>query len=281
MMPGLDSDPARALRQVPGGPAPDPILRAAGEAHLERLRAGGAEIFDGPILAFSRLSGAMIEAYPASYFAATRSAGALETEARDAGRTRSPLREAAFAAAGGDPMRDGAGRVALVGVMIAVVLRRRGRRWLVIGRRSPRVASAIGTWAMIAGSLEPHPSDAPLPATIAAELTEEYPGLAEVAPIGRMVARAVVLGGCFNVRRLVPSVCVAVEATIDRPPAALGPLTAREFTQTRLVRLDPAGAVSFWSTYGPDDLAPPAAATAALLFARLGIASPAIGDVPP
>jgi len=212
---------------------------AAGRAHLDEVARRTPGLHDGPVLVLDHLDGYTLHARTSGYLATVATADALRAEWAREGM--GPLRARAHELAGRDPLRNGCGRAAAVG--LAVVTTFAGR--VLVARRSRAVAADPGLWHVApSGMLEPgvDPVD-----QIARELEEEL-GLdarREAQPLG--------LG--FDLLRLRPEVCWSLES--DREPELrLGD----EFTEVRWI--DPAGD---W----PKDLTPAAAAALALFSGTL------------
>lgn len=229
----------------------DSALRAAGAAHLARLRARHPQMHDGPVLSWQRTSAddALVVAL-GGYFDAVATC--------DAVRADPSLAPAAHAAAGGDALTSGTGRVAALGVSVLLDV---GEGVVVLGRRSARNAADVGLWHVApSGMAEPAPQPGvdPLAATVATELEEEL-GLA--LPAAEVGARARVVGVVHDLARLRPDVVVHLPIT---PSEAAGLVAGEEFDDLVRVRPDE----RFWSLYGPEQLTPAAAGACALLDAR-------------
>ena len=217
----------------------DPGLLAAGRAHLDEVARRTPGLHDGPVLVLDHLEGDTLHARPSGYLAAVATADALraEWEREEMG----PLRARVHELAGPDPLRDGHGRAAAVGLAVVTVFAGR----VLLARRSSAVAADPGLWHVApSGMLEP---GVDLVDQIARELDEEL-GLDagwKAEPLG--------LG--FDLLRLRPEVCWSLEPH-DEPALRLGD----ELTEVRWI--DPA---ADW----PDDIAPAAAAALALFSGTL------------
>jgi ADP-ribose pyrophosphatase YjhB (NUDIX family) len=192
------------------------------------------------VLVLERLDGDELSARRSGYFANVRTADALRAEWLREGM--GPLRARAHALADGDPLHDGHGRAAAVG--LAVVATHAGR--VLLGRRSRSLAADPGLWHVApSGMLEPGTS---VEAQVERELREELGVEGAEAP--RM------LGVGFDLLRLRPELCLTLELSGEEvQPGA-------EFSETRWI--DP---TDDW----PADLTPAAAAALALFSGTLGI----------
>jgi 8-oxo-dGTP pyrophosphatase MutT (NUDIX family) len=152
------------------------------------------------------------------------------------------LRARAAAAAGGDPLHRGDGRVAALGLSVAATLPD-GR--LLLGRRRAELALDPGAWHVVpSGMLEPEPD--PIGAAVAREALEELGVPADPGAVR-------ILGLGWDLARLRPEVCVAL--TLQAVPARAG---GDEFDVVEV--FDPARP--------PAPLTPGAACALALLAAR-------------
>ena len=221
------------------GDAPlDAELLAGGSSHAEDVARRTPGLHDGSLLALDRLDRDVLHARRSGYLAAVATADALRAEWEREGM--GPLRTRAHQLAGADPLRNGHGRAAAVGVAVAAT--RRGH--VLIGRRSERLAADPGLWHVApAGMLEP---GQPVEAQVARELGEELGVGVAAAP------RALGIG--FDLLRLRPELCLTTE--LASGAIELG----EEFTEARW--LDPAGD---W----PDRVTPAAAAALALFSGTL------------
>jgi hypothetical protein len=166
----------------------DPELRRRGEAHLQAVRARSPGMFDGPVLALDRIEGDVVHAVRASYFDMVATCDALAADPE--------LRAYAEELAAPDPLRNGFGRAAAIGVTAVVV--RNGH--LTLGRRRPELALDPGRWHVVgSGTVDPRG----LVATIADELAGEH-GIHELPPM-----RLIGLG--FDRTRLRPELTVITD----------------------------------------------------------------------
>jgi len=179
----------------------DAGLRAGGAAHLAALRALAPGMHDGRVLAMVAVSGGLVRARVGGYFDMVATGDALAHDGA--------LRERAVALAGGDPLHDGSGRVAAIGLSVAALLP--GGRVL-LGRRRADLPLDPGCWHVVpSGMLEPGPD--PLGAAFEREAREEL-GVA----VARSAARVLGLG--WDVARLRPEVCLAVDLAVTPQPGA-------------------------------------------------------------
>jgi 8-oxo-dGTP pyrophosphatase MutT (NUDIX family) len=187
---------------VDDGPWPvDRTLRAGGAEHLAQLRRRVPAMHDGPVLAMTAVSGAVVHARRAGYFDMVATADALAHDPA--------LRARAVALAGGDALRRGDGRVAALGLSVAATLP--GGRVL-LGRRREELPLDPGAWHVVpSGMLEPEPD--PIGAAVAREALEEL-GVAVDPGAVRM------LGLGWDLTRLRPEVCVAL--ALEAVPARAG-----------------------------------------------------------
>ena len=235
----IAAGPAVAVVEAADTAPLDPDLLSWGRPHLDELARRTPGLHDGPVLALDHLEGDTMHARPSGYLATVATADALRAEWEREGMGR--LRSRAHELAGADPLRNGHGRAAAVG--LAVVTTFAGH--VLLGRRSPAVAADPGLWHVApSGMLEP---GVEVVDQIERELEEEL-GL----DAGRE-ARALGLG--FDLLRLRPEVCWRLEA-LEEPELRLG----EEFTEVRWI--DPTGD---W----PEDLTPAAAAALALFSGTL------------
>ena len=126
---------------------PDADLIGAGAAHLAAVRAAAPSMFDGAVAAFTgwRPDGRLVVG-AGSYFDMIATCDALRAEFQGAGPgTALVFREAVERLASGRPLEVGGGRVAAVGVSMAVtILGEGGGRQVLLGRRSNTVALDAG-----------------------------------------------------------------------------------------------------------------------------------------
>jgi ADP-ribose pyrophosphatase YjhB (NUDIX family) len=221
---------------------------------MQEVIATHPRTFDGPVAALRHRDGDQLVVAAGTYFDMLATCESLAAEWR-ADPRRTPLRDWADELAGGDPVATGRGRVAAVGVSLAVTVTREGVRRLLLGRRSAAVATDGGRWHVVpSGMLEPTSAGEPLLDTMLRELAEET----GIGP----VEQPRLLGLGFDLLRLRPEVCLHVE--IGDGPAGV---TGGEFDRDELVPLD---WTDLWRRFGPDQLTPAAAATLALLEDQMG-----------
>jgi hypothetical protein len=183
-----------------------------------------------------RLDGSTVHTARSGYYAALATGDALRAEWKREGF--GPLRARAHELAGGDPLRNGHGRAASLGLAVATL---HGGRVL-LGRRSQELATDPGRWHTApSGTFEPERS---LADQVAVELEEEI-GVSGAEP-------AKPLGLGFDLPRLKVELCVSFE--LYSGEFELG----EEFVEASWI--DPRGP---W----PEPLAPAAAAVLALLAA--------------
>jgi hypothetical protein len=225
-MPAMDLESAVVMHDTS---APiDAELRRRGQAHLDAVRARSPEMFDGRVLALDRIEDGVVHALNASYFDMVATCDAL---AVDPG-----LRAYAEKLAAPDPLRNGAGRAAAIGVTVLVIRRLRyagsgtsaagtsGPRGFTLGRRAAHLALDPGRWHVVAsGTVDPRG----LAATIADELATEH-GIHELPPM-----RLIALG--HDLGRLRPELTVITDDLGDIGP----PVPSDEFVEFRDVPLDP------------------------------------------
>jgi 8-oxo-dGTP pyrophosphatase MutT (NUDIX family) len=228
--------------------AADPGLRARGAPALAALRADRPALHDGRLLVLDRFDAGTLVVREGSYFdhLAVGLAVAADPQAR----------ATATALAGGDPLRDGTGRSAGIGVSVTCVVD--GGTGLLLGRRRPDLAVEGGRWHVApSGMLEAAP-ELPLHATAARECLEE---LGVTRPPGAFR----LLGVGWDLRRLTPE--IALRLDLEDGAGLASRLAPDEFTEGRVWPL--ADLAGFWAAHGPDELTPPAAAAVALLQASL------------
>ena len=198
----------------------DPELRRRGQAHLDAVRARSPGMFDGPVLALDRIEDGVIHAVRASYFDMVATCDALAGDPE--------LRAFAEELAGPDPLRNGYGRAAAIGVT-AVVIRRIasaasgvGASGFTLGKRAEHLALDPGRWHVVpSGTVDARG----LRATLLDELADEH-GINSLPPI-----RRISLG--HDVTRLRPEIAVITEDLGDiGPPAA-----SDEFVEFREIRI--------------------------------------------
>ena len=219
----------------------DPELLASGRSHVDEVASRTPRLHDGPVLALDCVEGETLHARPSGYLATVATADALRAEWEREGF--GPMRARAHEVAGSDPLRNGNGRGAAVGLAVVTAL---GGRVL-LGRRSESVAADPGLWHVApSGMLEP---GVDLADQMDRELEEEL-GPQDVGWSAR------VLGLGFDLLRLRPEVCWSLEP-IDEPELRLG----EEFIEARWI--DPA-------VEWPEELTPAAAGALALFLANHG-----------
>jgi 8-oxo-dGTP pyrophosphatase MutT (NUDIX family) len=239
---------ALEVRIVPPRP-PDASLRAAGAPALARLRADRPKLHDGRLLVLDRLDGDRLDVREGSYVDHVAIGLAVAGDLA--------AREQAFALAGGDPLRDGTGRSAGIGVSVACVVG--GGTGLLLGRRRPDLAVEGGFWHVAPSGMVEAAPERPLHATAARECLEE---LGIVRPPGAFR----LLGVGWDLRRLTPE--IALRLDLDAGAEVASRLAPDEFTEGRVWPLD--DLAGFWAAHGPEALTPAAAAAIALLEASLG-----------
>ena len=252
----------------------DPELRAAGAAHLEAVASRSTGMHDGQVLACTTIRGLPLEYASAGYFDAIATSDSLRSEYLDTsgsitGLSHLPLRAMAHQAAGGDPLHSGRGRVAAVGVSVAVTLPLGTARGVVLGRRSHEVATDPGMWHVApSGTLEPAEEDAVI-ALVRNELSEEL-GIELLRP-DRLEHRLSILGVSHDLLRLRPEICLRLDLQ-EGEYLPDGPhLSSREFQDKDIVELSINGLLDFWRTHPPERLTSAAAGTIALLEGDEGL----------
>jgi 8-oxo-dGTP pyrophosphatase MutT (NUDIX family) len=169
----------------------DARLRAGGAAHLAALRARSPGMHDGRVLAMAAISEGLVRARVGGYYDMVATG--------DAPAADDVLRARAAALAGGDPLRDGTGRVAAIALSVAALVP--GGRVL-LGRRRADLPLDPGRWHVVpSGMLEP--GEDPVGAALEREALEEL-GVA----VARSSARVLGLG--WDRARLRPEICLAV-----------------------------------------------------------------------
>ncbi len=261
----------RALDGAPGGVLVDdgrplevdPVLLAAGAAHRDAVVAAAPGTWNGAILGFRALDGDTVVAGRTDYFTMLATSDALRAEREREGEA-GPLRTRARAAAGGDPLRSGAGRASVVGLSILVVLTHGEDAWLLLGRRSRDLAVSPGLTGTIDGCTEPGGSERPLAENLARELAEEAPGAVALSGRGaaELVAGARLQGLTMNMLRLSPTISVEIRIPLPAPPDGTDLLSEAEFAEQALVEATPGGVARLWREGAA--LAPPAAGALAL-----------------
>ena len=262
---------SRELLTVERGSAqPDRALADAGKAHLEELAARTPDLHDGAILALRRLERTgQLRAVESSYFAMLATCDALRAEYLEAaasGEVDAPSlarRALAHQAAGGDPLRSGAGRAAAIGLSVLVTVPCARGRAALLGRRRDDVALDRGLWHIApSGMLEPSGTGSPALRTALEELREEV-GVSlddRPAPEDRLSA----MGIGHDLLRLRPEICLRLDLSAREVAPGGVRLSADEFADQQLVELSREGLDAFWRAHPADALTPAAAAALAL-----------------
>lgn len=190
----------------------DAELRRRGQVHLDAVRERSPDMFDGPVLALDRIEDGAIHAVRASYFDMVATCDALAADPE--------LRAYAEELAAPDPLRNGYGRAAAIGVTVLVVR----NAVFTLGKRAPYLALDPGRWHVVAsGTVDARG----LHATIADELAGEH-GIHEPPPM-----RLLAIG--HDLTRLRPELAVITDDLGDIGP----PPKSDEFTEFREIPLDP------------------------------------------
>jgi 8-oxo-dGTP pyrophosphatase MutT (NUDIX family) len=250
----------------------DPALRAAGQAHLLQVAARSSPMHDGRVLACLTTDGFPLICATSGYFDAIATSDSLRAEYLDrvAEDPRSqvnldalPLRGLAHAACAGDVLHSGRGRVAAVGVSVAVTLPSASGRALVLGLRNDALAADPGMWHVApSGMLEPGGAD-PVLELVERELSEELD--VHVGAAGELSARLRLLGIGYDLLRLRPEICLRLDLNERDLPSQGLLLTPNEFQAQCLIGLSELSMSEFWTSHPPQTLTPAAAATIALL----------------
>ena len=258
----LDGSPADALVDDGAPLDVDPELLAAGTAHRDALLRSAPATWNGAILGYRALEGDTVVAGRSDYFTMLATSDVLRAERERRGET-GPLRARARRAAGGDPLRSGAGRASVVGLSILPVLTHGDDAWLLLGRRSADLAISPGLVGTIDGCTEPGATARPLVENLARELAEEAPGAVALSgsDADALAATARLQGVTVNLLRLSPTISVEIRIPLPGPPAA-GLLSPGEFAGQVMVEASPAGLARLWRARVP--VAPPAAGALAL-----------------
>lgn len=258
----------------------DPALRAAGRRHLELVQSRSPRMHNGRVMACVTSAGFPLTCAPAGYFDAIATSDSLRAELLDAMGDGPPaqlldvlpLRRLAHAACDEDPLHSGRGRVAAVGVSVAVTLPTVPVRALVLGLRNHEVATDPDMWHVApSGTLEPSKQD-PVLTLIEHELYEEL-GIRVVRP-AELPGRLSVLGVGFDLLRLRPEICLRLDLLPEELPQAGVSLSPREFQDNRLIEISQSSLSAFWEAHPPELLTPAAASTVALLESTLAGARP-------
>jgi 8-oxo-dGTP pyrophosphatase MutT (NUDIX family) len=234
-------------------------------------------MYDGRVLACTAIEGFPLEYASAGYFDAIATSDSLREEyLRTSGSIADlsllPLRGLAHRASGGDPLHRGRGRVAAVGVSVAVTLPLGSLRAVVVGRRNNEVATDPGMWHVApSGTLEPAEEDAVI-ALVRHELSEEL-GIELPAP-DRLEERLKTLGVSHDLLRLRPEICLRLDLEQGEYPSEGLSLSSREFQDIDIVELSIIGLQDFWRTHPPEMLTSAAAGTIALLEGDEGLTPP-------
>jgi 8-oxo-dGTP pyrophosphatase MutT (NUDIX family) len=259
----VEPSPVTAIA-VAERPAPvDPGLSAAGAAHLAAIRAG-RRVHDGPVAVLDGVAADRVTAAIGSYFEMIATCDSLAAEYAAASGSL-PLRDRAHLVAGGNPLHDGRGRAAAIGVSVAAVVRTRRGRGLVLGRRRADLAVEPGRWHVLPSGIVEEWDDDPVLDTLARELREEI-GV-DFGSEAELRARLTPLGLGHDLPRLRPDVCFRLDLE-DFPVADLA-ADRDELDAIEVVELSRAGLRDFWRDHPPSALTPPAAATVALLEASV------------
>lgn len=246
---------ARAVSEI--GSGADGRLLEGGQIHLKRQIRANPRMHDGAVLALESALGDELELRHGSYFGMVATCDSLRAEFEEG--HGSPLRDLAESLAAPDPLRLGAGRVAAVGVTVAVTCRASAGRLLLIGRRRSDLAADPGRWDVApSGMLEPIAGGSePIRENAIRETQEELGNVLSGAGGMRM------LGVAFDLLRLKPDVILELELPPERF-AGLS-LSESEFELSDSLDLSHAGIERFWSGHGPRSLTATAAGTVALL----------------
>lgn len=254
----------------------DDRLRAAGQSHVAAVARRGSALHDGEVLVLERVEEGRAAAAVSSYFSMLASCDSLRAEYLAVDRVRRglaslPLRELAHRAAGGEPLRNGAGRAAALGISVLVTVAAGDGRGFVVGRRHARLATDPGAWHVApSGMLERSPAADPVLATAAKELREE---LGIRLGLGDLGARLLVLGVGYDLLRLKPEICLRLDLQEHELAARRLRLTPAEYSQAQVVPLDAQGFAGFWRERPPGALTPAAVASVALLEASANASS--------
>ncbi|MDQ1711196.1 MAG: hypothetical protein QOE45_646 [Frankiaceae bacterium] len=255
-----------------GGAAAPVVVTPYGAEHLRAVRAGHPETWDGALLALDEIDGSTLRVRPASYFAMLATCDALRAELLGTAGGAMPSRDAAHAAAGGDPVRRGAGRAAAVGVSVVTTLPTATGRAFLIGERRSSLPTDPRLWHVApSGMLDLDPTANAVAVTVENELGEEL-GVPPAAA-ATLAARIRVLGVAHDLTRLRPEVCVrldlsATEAALVEP-ALRGVERSPEFAAFALIEITAEGLAAFWRDHPPGTVTPAAAGAVALLEADL------------
>jgi len=252
----------------------EPALQTAGQPHLREVIGRSPEMYDGRVLACVVADGFPIRCTAGGYFDAIATSDSLRSEYMDRVPLDSgthttledlPLRRLAHEASAGNVLRSGRGRVAAIGVSVAVTVPVTSGRALILGLRSDRVAADPHMWHVApSGMLEPRGAD-PVIDLVERELSEEL-GI-EVGQSEELSSRLESLGLGFDLLRLRPEICLRLDL-LEQEIQRQGLVLAREeFQDQCLVELSDSGMSDFWRSHPPHTLTPAAAATIALLEA--------------
>jgi 8-oxo-dGTP pyrophosphatase MutT (NUDIX family) len=241
---------------------PDSDLAHAGAPHLAAVRAAAPSIFDGAVAAFAgwRPDGRLVVG-PGSYFEMIATCDALRAEFQCAGPgTALVLREEVERIAGGRPLEAVGGRVAAVGVSVAVtILGKGGGRQVLMGRRSNTVALDAGQVHLVpSGMTELHQKPVE---TAQREFTEE---LGVSLPND---AQLIELGIGWDLLRLRPEICFWLDlpGTDDLVSSVTEGGGNGEFGYRWLADVGGTNWDKMWEVLPPEAVTPAATATLALL----------------
>lgn len=254
----------------------DARLRAAGERHLAAVADHGGALYDGEVVVLERIEDGVIAAAISSYFSMLASCDSLRAEYLAAGGVRCglvslPLRELAHRAAQREPLRNGRGRAAALGLSMLLTVAAGEGRAFVIGRRHARLATDPGAWHVVpSGMLERSPVGDSVLATAAKELREEL-GIG-LAPLD-LRARLLVLGVGYDLLRLKPEICLRLDLEPHELAGRRLGLAPAEYSEAQIVPLDARGFARFWRERPPATLTPAAVASVALLEASTNASS--------
>jgi 8-oxo-dGTP pyrophosphatase MutT (NUDIX family) len=252
----------------------DPALRAGGQAHLREVANRSPSMHDGRVLACVATAGFPLICASGGYFDAIATSDSLRTEylrhVADGERSPTdldalPLRRLAHEASAGDVLRHGQGRVAAVGVSVAVTIPATSGRALVLGLRSHELATDPDTWHIApSGTLEPSGAD-PVIDVVERELSEELD--LRIGTSRELSTRLIPLGIGYDLLRLRPEICLRLDLRQGDLPRQGLLLASGEFQEQCLVDLSTEGMSKFWASHPPRTLTPAAAAAIALLEA--------------
>lgn len=256
------TDPELVIRSHGGLLAVDPELAAGGQGHLRSVARRSPGMHDGAVAVMEHLSDGVLHAGRSGYFAMIATCDALAAEAAGAASwegsppSQLPLRVRASELAGGDPLHNGAGRAAAIGVSVVLTGSSPAGDGFVIGRRRTHLAADPGRWHIApSGMLEPEGSGEVLIRSVRRELYEEL-GLR----LGEHPELSV-LGFAHDLLRLRPEVCLRLDLG-DWPGP---PPPTEEFDAFAVVGTGGDALARFWTTHPPERITSPAAGAIALL----------------